>query len=333
MLFVDAEENGSIDDYTQELENLYTSCLEWLLNRSPNSLFKNLIIDDYDKITFQPALHILMTLVSYSNNLVRQRALQDLHTLAQLDSQNGQIILQSPKFHSWLLELLMPYQDFNTAQSVLSESSRAVYDMGCKLHTLLLKNQFQNPEENAYKRINLLTRWPAFIQHRFLSRVSEVTPNQQPQQYHCREFDTANRVTRALLTQLISSLREDSKQGGFKLSNPVNRNLVHLTLQVEELILSSHQKTIDAEQSSDVQKNSDYVDVNDSVFRWIQRDYLSYQIGSGSSMNLWAEWDLVEALLSQLNPFFHESIYGKQQDANSSVEKTFDVNQNSIEIE
>ena len=84
-MFADADENGSIDDYTQELENLYTSCLEWLLNRSPNGLFKNLIIDDSDKITFEPALQILMTLVSYSNNLVRQRALQDLHTLAQLD--------------------------------------------------------------------------------------------------------------------------------------------------------------------------------------------------------------------------------------------------------
>ena len=71
MIFVDAEEDGGIDDYTHELENLYTSCLEWLLNRSPNGLFKNLIIDDYDKITFQPALQILMTLVSYSNNLVR----------------------------------------------------------------------------------------------------------------------------------------------------------------------------------------------------------------------------------------------------------------------
>ena len=80
MLFVEAEDR--IDDYTQELENLYTSCLEWMLNRSPNNLFKTLIIDDYDKITFEPALQILMTLVSYSNNLVRQRALQDLHTLA-----------------------------------------------------------------------------------------------------------------------------------------------------------------------------------------------------------------------------------------------------------
>ena len=59
-------------------------------------------------------------------------------------------------------------------------------------------------------------------------------------QYHCRELETSNRVTRVLLTQLINSFREDSKQGGFKLSNPVNRNLIHITMQVEELILSSH---------------------------------------------------------------------------------------------
>lgn len=62
---------GSIDSYTQELENLYTSCLEWLLNRAPTGLFENLVIDDYDKITFKPALQILITLVSYSNNMVR----------------------------------------------------------------------------------------------------------------------------------------------------------------------------------------------------------------------------------------------------------------------
>ena len=65
------QQNGEIDDYTQELENLYTSCLEWLLNRAPSTLFNTLMIDDNDKIAFQPALQILMTLVSYSNNLVR----------------------------------------------------------------------------------------------------------------------------------------------------------------------------------------------------------------------------------------------------------------------
>lgn len=47
---------GSGDQFTQELENLYTSCLEWLLNRQPSGLFENLVIDDYDKITFKPAL-------------------------------------------------------------------------------------------------------------------------------------------------------------------------------------------------------------------------------------------------------------------------------------
>lgn len=104
-----------------------------------------------------------MTLVSYAKNLVRQRALQDLHMLAQLDSQNGQLILQHPKFHQWLLELLMPYQDFAPNLSALSESSRAVYDMGIKLHTLLLKNAFLSQDHDAPKRINLLTRWPAVI--------------------------------------------------------------------------------------------------------------------------------------------------------------------------
>lgn len=44
------------DDYTNELENLYTSCLEWILNRAPSRLFKAMMIDDYDKITFLPAM-------------------------------------------------------------------------------------------------------------------------------------------------------------------------------------------------------------------------------------------------------------------------------------
>lgn len=38
--------------------------------------------------------------------------------------------------------------------------SLAVYDIGCKLHTLLLKNACVNPEEDAYKKINFLARWP-----------------------------------------------------------------------------------------------------------------------------------------------------------------------------
>jgi hypothetical protein len=61
------------------------------------------MIDDYDHITFQPAMQMLMTVVTYSSNLVRQRALQDMFMLAQLNNQNGQILLQHPQFHTWLL--------------------------------------------------------------------------------------------------------------------------------------------------------------------------------------------------------------------------------------
>ena len=64
----------------------------------------------------------------------------------------------------------MPYQELiqllgkkSTQHTVMSESSRAVYDMGCKLHTLLLKSACLNPEEDGFKKVNLLTRWPALI--------------------------------------------------------------------------------------------------------------------------------------------------------------------------
>ena len=69
------EKTDGTDEYTSELENLYTSCLEWILNRAPSSLYQNIVIDDFDKISFTPALSLLMTLVSYSNNLVRQKSL------------------------------------------------------------------------------------------------------------------------------------------------------------------------------------------------------------------------------------------------------------------
>ena len=203
--------------------------------------------------------------------------------------------------------------------------------MGCKLHTLLLKNACQNPEEVGFKRINLLSRWPAYINQRFLNKMGA-----EAGQFHHREYDTANRVTRVLLTQLINSFRDDPRQGGFLLSNPTIRNLIHITMQVEELILSSHQKTIESP-NSETMKNS--VDVNESVFRWIQRDFLSYQNGSGSDQSLWAEWELVEALLTQINPLFPDTLFGysaptaaKSGQAETSTSDQF-FTQNSIEIE
>jgi len=36
--------------------------------------------------------------------------------------------------------------------------------MGCKLHTNLILNSCQSPEEEAYKKLNFLVRWPALVQ-------------------------------------------------------------------------------------------------------------------------------------------------------------------------
>lgn len=44
------------DCYTQQLENLYTSCLEWIISRAPSSLNENIVIDECDKVGYQPAI-------------------------------------------------------------------------------------------------------------------------------------------------------------------------------------------------------------------------------------------------------------------------------------
>jgi len=60
-----------------------------------------------------------MILVTYSNNIIRQRALNDLEMLAKWDSNNGTQIMVHPQFHSWLLDLLMPFQDLSSRYNSL----------------------------------------------------------------------------------------------------------------------------------------------------------------------------------------------------------------------
>ena len=71
------------------------------------------MIDEYDKVGFRPAIQPLLTLVTYSNNSIRQKALTDFLMLATMEPSNGVQIMMHPQFHSWLLELLMPYQELS----------------------------------------------------------------------------------------------------------------------------------------------------------------------------------------------------------------------------
>ena len=111
--------------------------------------------------------------------------------------------------------------------------SLAVYDIGCKLHSLLLKNACINPEEDAYKKINFLVRWPQIIEQQLAEGVKSRTE---------RDVETAHKLTRVLLIQLISSLKEEAVRQRPQISqtSPTWKNILHITQLVEELILSSH---------------------------------------------------------------------------------------------
>ena len=276
------------DDFTGELVNLYTSCLEWILNRVPQGLFKTLMIDDYDKITFLPAMQVLMKLVTHSNNMVRQRALQDMFMLAQWDSQNGQVILQHYVFHSWLLELLMPYQSDRS-----TDSAKAVYDMGTKLHTLLLKNACINPdEEDGFKKVNLLVRWPAVAFEKGFDQ------------------NTAHDLARCLVNNLIQALGSQPSP-----SSCASKNLSHITLQVHELVISSNE--ISPKNLADYRPGN-----NESILQWIQRSFLSYSFETTDSQNLWREWDICTSVTSSWGSFFFGSKNKLSEQDSQFQEKT-----------
>ncbi len=67
----------------------------------------------------------------------------------------------------------------------------AVYDIGCKLHTLLLRNACTNSEEEAYKKINFVIRWPMIVQNQLNSGIKDRNE---------KDIDIANKLTRVLIT-------------------------------------------------------------------------------------------------------------------------------------
>jgi len=64
--------------------------------------------------------------------------------------------------------------------------------MGCKLHTLLLKNAcISGDEEQAFKKVNFLSRWPSIAESKGFSA------------------DAAHSLTRTLIASLVSALANE----------------------------------------------------------------------------------------------------------------------------
>lgn len=75
--------------------------------------------------------------------------------------------------------------------------------------------------------------------------------------------------------------------------------MIYTIFLVEELIFSSHQKSISPECGDAIR------DVNVSLFKWISLDYLCYYMGS-NERSLWAEWDLLENIFNIIENIYPE---------------------------
>ena len=154
------KEKAALEDFNQGIEALYVSLLEWMLNRSTSTLSEPLMIDDSDEINNSNVLIICFNLIKHSNDLLKQKALQDFQMLAKLNKINCAHIIENKFFHPWILELLLPYQ-ISLSNDSLSGPSMAVYDIGSKLHTLVLLHSLLNEPRNRF--LYYLARWPLIL--------------------------------------------------------------------------------------------------------------------------------------------------------------------------
>ena len=86
--------------------------------------------------------------------------------LSKLNKINCSHIIENKFYHSWILELLLPYQQSAT-QERLSGPSLAVYDIGTKLYTIVLLHSLISEPRNRF--IPYLARWPLIVRYKLES--------------------------------------------------------------------------------------------------------------------------------------------------------------------
>lgn len=194
--------------------------------------------------------------------------------------------------------------------------------MGCKLHTLLLANSCLNPEEEAFKKLNMISRYPLTVP--LEKRV------------------TAEKLSRVLLINLIDNLQqsldqsksyqlqsENARSQGMQIQEwhlAAWRNMTHIIQLCEEMMytsnnliqqeISTYQKQIEPEPNAD-EKNARNINLNLSLLDWQRsQGYLLYfetRVGAlasdglnGVSEYTWAEWELLQSIFQSF-----EGLYDK----------------------
>lgn len=186
------KEKAAVEEFNLGIEALYISILEWMLNRSPSNLNEPLMIDDSDEINNSNVLIICFNLIRHANDLLKQKALQDFQMLSKLNKSNCTHIIENKFFHPWILELLLPYQ-MSLSQEKLTGSSMAVYDIGTKLHTIVMVHSLTNEAKNRF--ILYLARWPLIMSYKDKTEF-KIT----------HKIECAYQLTKHLLSSIIKSV-------------------------------------------------------------------------------------------------------------------------------
>ena len=95
--------------------------------------------------------------------------------------------------------------------------------MGCKLHTLLVNNSCINPEQEAFKKLNLISRYPLTVP--------------------AEKRTVAEKLCRVLLINLLNSLQPhlySQDDGSFTaVSLSAWHNFIHIVQLSEEMMYTS----------------------------------------------------------------------------------------------
>lgn len=217
-------DKAAVEEFNLGIEALYVSILEWLLNRSPSNLNEPLMIDDSDEINNPNVLIICFNLIKHSNDLLKQKALQDFQMLAKLNKSNCYHILENKFFHPWILDLLLPYQ-MSLSQEKLVGSSMAVYDIGSKLHTIVMVHSLINETKNRF--ILYLARWPLILSYKEKTEF-KIT----------HKMECAYQLIKQLLSSIVKAVALEAAKCRPSVDQPIWANVARIVFIVDELVLN-----------------------------------------------------------------------------------------------
>ncbi len=135
-------------------EGIYNALIEWLLHKQPSQLLGSVAIDDTDKISCVEVLPVMIKFYKNADEPGKQKMMQDLYILLKWNQSNCSSILQSTDFHFFLLDILYDYQILLYTNE-LEAHATAIWELGTKSHTVLLKHALYKESEGYKFAFNL----------------------------------------------------------------------------------------------------------------------------------------------------------------------------------